>query len=234
MSRSTDHSADTSPTLRRPVPEALTESYLSHGPSLVMLLVVNATAFLVGIRFYVDTMPEVPTLLWPLYADSPTAIALATLSLATLLPALGSRLREVPVNRPLAYLHTLAFVWLVKYGLWTALALNRRADLYIGFDAGALYDYWFIILTHLLFVVLAFAILHYGRTTRGALALSLGLLLLNDVVDYGFGYHPPLRYEPGALLATLTVGLSIGAVALAWWAFEPLDQRPSDDHGLDS
>lgn len=209
-----------SPMLRRPVPERYAESYLSHGPSLVALLTVTATAFLVGVRFYVDTMPAVPTLIWPLYADSPTAIALVTLSLATLLPNLGCRLRTAPINRPLAYLHTLAFVWLVKYGLWTAVALNLRPMRYFGFTASALYDYWFIIGTHLLFVVLAFAILHYGQTTRGALGVALSLLLVNDMVDYGFGLHPPLRYEPGVVLSTLTVGLSVSVVVLAAWQFE--------------
>jgi uncharacterized membrane protein YpjA len=211
-----------SPTLRRPLPYRYAEAYLSHGPSLVARLVVTSTAFLVGVRFYVDTMPGVPTLLWPLYADSPTAIALVTLSLATLLPNLGRRLREVPTNRPLAYLHTLAFVWLVKYGLWTAVALNLRPGLYVGFGGSALYDYWFIIGTHLLFVVLAFAILHYGRTTRGALGLSILLLLVNDVVDYGIGLHPPLRYEPGWVLPAVTISLSVGVVALAAWQFDPL------------
>ncbi|WP_253737098.1 DUF1405 domain-containing protein [Halohasta salina] len=208
------------PTPRRPLPYRYAEAYLSDGPSLVALLVVTATAFLVGVRFYVDTMPGVPTLLWPLYADSPTAIALVTLSLATLLPNLGSRLREAPINRPLAYLHTLAFVWLVKYGLWTAIALNLRPERYVGFDPAALYDYWFIIGTHLLFVLLAFAILHYGRTTKGALGLSLLLLGVNDLVDYGFGLHPPLRYEPGGVLPSLTVALSVGVVALAAWQFD--------------
>jgi len=211
-----------SPTPRRPLPYRYAEAYLSDGPSLVALLVVTATAFLVGVRFYVETMPAVSTLLWPLYADSPTAISLVTLSLASLLPNLGRRLREAPINRPLAYLHTLAFVWLVKYGLWTAVALNLRPALYFGFSAGALYDYWFIIGTHLLFVVLAFAILHYGRTTRGALGLSLSLLFVNDLVDYGLGLHPPLRYEPGWLLPVITVGLSVGVVALAAWQFDPL------------
>jgi len=211
-----------SPTPRRPLPYRYAEAYLSHGPSLVALLVVTATAFLVGVRFYVDTMPGVPTLLWPLYADSPTAIALVTLSLASLLPNLGRRLRDAPINRPLAYLHTLAFVWLVKYGLWTAVALNLRPGLYFGFSAGALYDYWFIIGTHLLFVVLGFSILHYGRTTRGALGLSLSLLCINDLIDYGLGLHPPLRYEPGLLLPAITVGLSVGVVALAAWQFNPL------------
>jgi uncharacterized membrane protein YpjA len=185
-------------------------------------LIVTATAFLVGVRFYVETMPAVSTLLWPLYADSPTAIALVTLSLATLLPNLGSRLQEAPINGPLAVLHTLAFVWLVKYGLWTAIALNLRPERYVGFDGAALYDYWFIIGTHLLFVVLAFAILHYGRTTRWALGGSFLLLLINDLVDYGFGYHPPLRYEPGLVLPSVTVGLSVGVVALAAWQFDSL------------
>ncbi|TQQ83291.1 DUF1405 domain-containing protein [Halonotius terrestris] len=218
---------ETTPTLRRPVPEATAESYLSHGPSLIMVLVANAVTFLLGVRFYVDTMPAVPTLLWPLYADSPTAIALATLSVATLLPILDRPLSETPVNRPLAYLHTLAFVWLVKYGLWVAIALNRRPSLYFGFDANALYAYWGIIGSHLLFVGFAFAILHYGRTTRGALGLALGLLLANDIVDYGFGYHPPLRYEPGVVVPTLTVVLSILAVGLAAWQFDRLGTESS-------
>ena len=211
--------------LRRPIPERYAESYLSHGPSLVALLVVNSVAFLVGVRFYVETMPDVPTLLWPLYADSPTAIALVTLSVATLLPNLGQRLRSAPINRPLAYLHTLAFVWLVKYGLWTAVALNLRAERYIGFDPAGLYDYWFIIGTHLLFVVLAFAILHYGRTSRGALGVALTALVINDLIDYGFGYHPPLRYEPGVVLPAVTVGLSVGVVLLASLQFDRYDDH---------
>lgn len=193
-----------------------------------MLLVASGAAFLVGVRFYVDSMPAVSTLLWPLYADSPTAIALATLSLATVLPTLDRPLAATPTNRPLAYLHTLAYVWLIKYGLWVVVALNRRADLYIGVDADALYAYWGIIGTHLLFVALAFAILHYGRTTRGALGLSLGVLLGNDIVDYAFGYHPPLRYEPGVVVPTLTVALSVGVVALAAWQFDRLGDTAAD------
>ena len=214
--------SDQRPTLRRPIPRRYAESYLSDPPSLVALLVATLTAFLVGVRFYIETLPEVPTLLWPLYTDSPTAIALATLSLSTLLGNLGKPLSEAPTNRPLAYLHTLAFVWLVKYGLWTAIALNRRADLYFGFGASALYDYWFIIGTHLLFVVLAFGMLHYGRTTRGALGVSLVLLVINDLVDYGLGYHPPLRYEPGLFLPVVTVGLSVAVVVLAALQFDRL------------
>jgi uncharacterized membrane protein YpjA len=184
--------------------------YLDVGPTLVALLAVNAVAVLVGIRFYLPALPAVSTWLWPLFADSPVALLLAMFSLATLLPSLGSGL-DVPVNRPLAYLHTLAFVWLVKMGLWAAVALNLGFDQYFP----APWDYFGIVLTHLAFLAQAGLLPHYARTTRGALALALVLALLNDALDYGLGLHPPLRYEPGLLLPTLTVLLSVGAVALA-------------------
>jgi uncharacterized membrane protein YpjA len=205
------------------------ERYLGTAPNLVALLGINALAFLVGVGFYATAtepygrrLAEVPTLLYPLYADSPTAIALATLALATLLPALGRPLDDAPVNRPLAYLHTLAFVWLVKYGLWTGVALVRRPDLYLA-APDALWAFWGITLTHLLFVPEAFLLARVGRTTRGALWLSFALLLANDVLDYALGYHPPLRYDPGLLLAGLSVALSALAVWLATRAFVPLD-----------
>ncbi|MGM0590195.1 MAG: DUF1405 domain-containing protein [Halobacteriota archaeon] len=210
----------------RLIPERYVEYYLGNGPSLVWLLVVNATAFLVGVSFYVHSDPslaDLNTFLYPLFGDSPAALALVTLSLATLLPNLGRRVADAPQNRPLAYLHTLAFVWLVKYGLWTVFALNLRPDLYFGFTGAALWDYWGISLTHLAFVVEAYLIPAYGRTTRGALAFALVALLVNDVFDYGLGYYPPLRYEPGLLLVVGSVALSVLAVGLAARAFDPLD-----------
>ncbi|WP_338738252.1 DUF1405 domain-containing protein [Haloplanus salilacus] len=201
------------------------EHYLGNPASLSVLLVANGTAFLVGVSFYVHSDPSLaalPSILYPLFADSPTAIALATLSIATLLPNLRRRVRNAPVNVPLAYLHTFAFVWLLKYGLWTVVALTLRPDLYVGFTGAALWDYWGIVLTHLLFVVEAFAIPHYGRTTDRALKVALGALLVNDVFDYALGYHPPLRYDPGLLLPLATVVLSVLAVGVASRVFDRL------------
>lgn len=204
------------------VPERYARYYLENAPSLLTLLALNAAALLVGIRFYVETMPGVATFLWPLYLDSPTAIALALASLLSLLTILGRPLEALPRNRATAYLHTLAFVWLVKYGLWTAVALT------IGFDRyfPSLTDFWFIVLTHLAFVIEAYLIPHYGSTTRGALATALGLLVLNDLVDYGFGLHPPLRYEPGVGLAVTSVALSVLAVTMAARSFDRLESGP--------
>jgi len=206
------------------IPDRYARQFLEDGPNLAWLLSVNVLAMLVGVRFYVETLPDVPTYLWPLYADSPAALFLVTLSLATLLPNLGRRLDAAPRNRPLAYLHTFAFAWLVKYGLWTAVSLNLGFGSYFGppWEPDALWSYWFIVLTHLGFVVEAYLLPRYGATTRGALAAALAALLANDALDYLFGFHPPLRYDPGIALPAATVALSALAVGAAARAFDRL------------
>jgi uncharacterized membrane protein YpjA len=209
--------------LKRPFPERWVQYYLGNPASLGWLLVADAAAFLVGVSFYVHSDPslrDLSALAYPLFGDSPTALAFATLSVATLLPHLGRPLDEIPSNRLLALLHTLAFVWLLKYGVWTAVALNLRPDLYFGFTPALLWEYWGILLTHLFFLLHAAVIPYYGRTSREALAAALLLLLLNDAFDYGLGLYPPLRYEAGPLLAGITVALSFLVVAYASWIFD--------------
>ncbi|WP_394354499.1 DUF1405 domain-containing protein [Halobellus ruber] len=215
--------ADLRARLRRPFPKRWVQYYLGNPASLGWLLVADAAAFLVGISFYVHSDPslrDLSALAYPLFGDSPTALALAALSVATLLPHLGRSLDEVPSNRLLALVHTLAFVWLVKYGVWTAIALNLRPGLYVGFTPTLLWEYWGILLTHLFFLLHAAVIPYYGRTSRGALAAALLLLLLNDAFDYGLGLYPPLRYEAGPLLAGITVVLSFLTVGYAYWVFD--------------
>ena len=209
--------------LGRPFPERWVQYYLGNPASLGWLLLADAAAFLVGVSFYVHSEPslrELGALAYPLFGDSPTALALATLSIATLLPRLGEPVGDAPSNPLLTLVHTLAFVWLVKYGLWTAIALNLRPDLYIGFTPALLWEYWGILLTHLFFLLHAAVIPYYGRTSRAALVAALALLLLNDAFDYGLGLYPPLRYDAGAVLAGITVVLSFVVVGYANWVFE--------------
>jgi len=208
----------------RVIPERWARYYLENTPSLVWLVFANVAAVLVGIRFYVETMPGISTFLWPVYVDSPVAVFLMSLSLATLLPFLDRSLDAVPRTRVLAYLHTVTFVWLVKMGLWTFVALN------LGFSAyfPAVWAYFGIVVTHLGFIAEAYVIPHYAATTRGALALALVLALANDVADYGFGLHPPLRYEPTLALVVTTVGVSVVSVLLASVALDRLGDESAD------
>jgi hypothetical protein len=53
---------------------------------------------------------------------------------------------------------------------------------------------------------------------------AIVLVVGNVVIDYGFGYHPPLLYEPGPLLAGATLALGGGSVGLAGRAFRRLEE----------
>jgi len=203
----------------------IAEELLGTLRSLGVVLAVTAFMFAVGVGYYAPTAGEVPVWLWPLYADSAVAVALGGLVLLTLVPTVragGAVSTDAPTSRPLAYLHTLAFVWLVQFGLWPLVSLNLAFGEYVAAPDAWIY-YWGVLGTHLLFVGLALLFPAFGRTTRGALAAALTLVAVNVVVDYGLGYHPPLLYEPGSLLASATLALGVGAVWLAGRSFERLD-----------
>ena len=205
---------------------AIAEELLGTPRSLGVVLAFVAFMFAVGVGYYAPTAGDVPVPLWPLYADSAVAVALGGLVLLTLVPVVragGSVVADVPVSRGLAYLHTLAFVWLLTFGLWPLVSLNLAFSQYVAAPDAWIY-YWGVLGTHLCFVGLALLFPAFGRTTRGALALAFGLGVGNVVLDYGIGYHPPLLYEPGALLAGATLAIVAGAVWLAWRSFPRLDE----------
>ena len=260
---------------RNPLSAALAADYLRTPWTLSVLLLGNSLAFLVGIRYYLDTMGAVPTWLWPLYGDSPTAIAFGTLVLATALPALpddfwglsrtpgetggvdgrmaddadGGMTDDVDggvaddaderlvdsVPGPVAVLTTLTVVWLVETGVWTVIAVNvplvrpdLATDLYLGFGGDSLWAYWGIVITHLAFLAEAALVAHLGRTSRRLLVGTLVVALANDLFDYGFlvglptAGHPPIRYDPGVLLAVASVATSLLGV---WAAAQLLPRR---------
>lgn len=214
-----------SPRVRERIRDAVAAELLGRPRSLAAVLFFTSFMVLVGIEYYRPTASSVPVVLWPLYADSAVAVALATLSLLTLVPGVrgGGDVSDAPVSRPLAYLHTVAFVWLVQFGLWPLVSLNLAFGAYLAAPSAWIY-YWGVIGTHLPFAGLALLFPAFGRTTRGALVLALALVVCNVVVDYGLGYHPPLLYEPGIGLAAATLGLGLFGVWLASRSFDRLER----------
>lgn len=208
--------------LHQPIPESITRKILFNSSGFTITLLALAATFLVGIRFYVNNLAEVQTFLWPLYMDSPTAIALTVMSVMSVKGVKHDQLSDVRTTSATAYIHAFAFVWLVKYGLWAAIALNVHPVLYISKGVFGLFSYPMIVSSHLLFVVFAFVIVEYGRTTNKAILVSIVLLLVNDVYDYVFGFHPPLEYEPGIILPVMSIMLSVSVTALASWQFDKM------------
>jgi hypothetical protein len=212
------------PAVRRRIRAAVAEELLGTPRSLGAVLAFVAFMLAVGVGYYAPTAGDVPVPLWPLYADSAVAVALGGGALLTLVPTVragGSVAADAPTSRPLAYLHTLAFVWLVTFGLWPLVSLNLAFSQYVAAPDAWIY-YWGVLGTHLCFVGLALLFPAFGRTTRGALTLALALAVGNVALDYGLGYHPPLLYEPGPLLAGATLAIALFAVWLAWRSFPRL------------
>ncbi len=227
LRRSLDELRD--PRVRRRIRAVIAEELLGTPRSLAVVLAFTGFMFVVGAGYYAPTAGDVPVWLWPLYADSAVAVALGGVVLLRIVPTVrsGDRLTtDAPVSRPLAYLHTLAFVWLVQFGLWPLISLNLAFGAYVAAPDAWIY-YWGVLGTHLCFVGLALLFPAFGRTTRGALATALALVAINVVVDYGFGYHPPLLYEPGWPLAGATLALGVGSVWLAARSFGRLDEDDS-------
>ena len=213
--------------VRRRVRAAIAAELLGTPRSLAVVGAFIAFMIAVGIGYYAPTANEVPVPLWPLYADSAVAVALGGGVLAAVAPTVrrgGDIVADSPSSRALAYLQTLAFVWLVQFGLWPLVSLNLAFGQYVAAPDAWIY-YWGVIGTHLLFVGLALLFPAFGRTTRGALATALALGVVNAVVDYGLGYHPPLLYEPGPGLAAATLAIAVGSVALASHSFPRLGEK---------
>ena len=213
--------------VRRRVRAAIAAELLGTPRSLAVVGAFTAFMIAVGIGYYAPTANEVPVPLWPLYADSAVAVALGGGVLAAVAPTVrrgGNVVADTPSSRALAYLQTLAFVWLVQFGLWPLVSLNLAFGRYVAAPDAWIY-YWGVIGTHLLFVGLALLFPAFGRTTRGALATALALGVVNAVVDYGLGYHPPLLYEPGPGLAAATLAIAVGSVALASHSFPRLGEK---------
>lgn len=206
--------------LHQPISRSTVETLIYTPTRFIILLLALIATLLVGIRFYVDSMPSINTFLWPLYIDTPVAIAFAIMSLITTAPFISQTLTDVPNNALTALIHTFAFTWLIKYGVWVTIALNIHPLLYITTQQSGWFSYPMIIFSHSLFVILAFMIVTYGKTTRSALLTTLVLLLANDVYDYVFGFHPPIKYTPELTLPLLTTLLTVSTVLLAWWQFD--------------
>ncbi|EMA68966.1 hypothetical protein C461_05027 [Halorubrum aidingense JCM 13560] len=213
------------PTIRGRVRAAVAAELLGTPRSLGVVLVLTGFMFAVGVGYYAPTAGSVPPWLWPLYADSAVAVALGAVVLLRLVPTVRAGepvTADEPGSASLAYLHTLAFVWLVQFGLWPLVSLNLAFDAYVAAPDAWIY-YWGVLGTHLCFVGLALLFPAFGRTSRGALTLALALVVVNVVVDYGFGYHPPLLYEPGPPLAGATLAIGVGSVWLAGRSFRRLN-----------
>jgi len=165
-----------------PLPKALEDLALRLA-WLIAAVNLAGTAF--GFWYYRAQFAAANPLAWPLIPDSPVA---------TLFVALSFAAYKLDVDAD--WLHALAFVGLIKLGLWTPfvqVVINGQGGL-------ATWLYQFLVWSHLAMALEAFVIHRYATFSVRAVAVAVGWYLLNDVVDYfvpvfGDVHHTWIRGE---------------------------------------
>lgn len=159
------------------------------------IIFVNLLGTLFGFQYYWPQLSSTPYVMWPIVPVSPLATLYMALSLAAW-----------RLGYTAEWLHALAFVGCLKYGLWTPFVqifLNGPEGLHPLM-------YQFLIWSHLAMAVQAFLIHRYARFPVRAVGVATGWFVLNDLLDYfvpvfGGPHHTWLRalYVNGAFDHTL-------------------------------
>lgn len=188
--------------------------FRKHRTAALLILLTNLGGVAFGFYYYAPQFAETPLPLWPWVPDSPFAVGLMA-------AVLGLDRKEK--KNPL--LETLAFIGLVKVGLWTAFVLKFHADAFYAPDRAALSEtlYWL----HLGMVAEAFLL----RPSARALPWALGWYLLDWALDYGLGIHPRIPAREVGFVRDVTLALAMGsaAAALGWARIVKPGPPPAED-----
>jgi len=142
---------------------------------LLFLIFANLAGFFVGLHYYWEQLIESSPLLWIVIIDSPLSVLL--FAVVCVLMYFGKEQPEL--------LKFLACVYVIKYGLWTMLAISLYWGNYVGFE------------DQVTGVINFF--LHFGMVVEGAVlaprisvtkyntVIVLMLALANDFFDYFLG-----------------------------------------------
>lgn len=187
-----------------------------------LIILVDLAGIYYGYYYYSEQLASTPLYLWIFVPDCPFYVMLFTIALVLTIFGFDNRL-----------FNYISAVGMMKYGVWTLLALLLFGDYFFSNP--------FFLQSAVLFI------LHIGMFAEGPLLiprkverkylfLGLGWFLLNDYVDYFYGYvnnagryvlgtHPilpaPERIVPMMLI---TVALSILMCIFAYnWSFGDMD-----------
>lgn len=179
-------------------------AWLMFRPFLTLLFFVNLGGTIYGYIWYGWQLRITEPVFLIFVPDSPTASLFFTIVLGLWIIGKHSPLIEA-----------LAFVTLIKYGLW-AVVMNLLTLLQTG-SIGWLG--WMLVVSH--FAMALQAVLYFEHYRFGYLSVALAAIwtLHNDVIDYVFGQMPIYSSlsEFSAQIGYFTFWLSIACIALAWF-----------------
>lgn len=187
-------------------------AWLMFKPFLLLLFLVNLAGTIYGYIWYGWQLAITEPKFLLFVPDSPTASLFFTIVLGLWL-----------IGKQNSLLEALAFITLIKYGLW-AVAMNLLTLWHTG-DIG--WIGWMLVASH--FAMALQAVLYMDHYRFGWLAAALAAVwtLHNDVIDYVFGQMPIYSSlsEFSNQIGYFTFWLSIVCIAFAFvvvWLQKPV------------
>ncbi len=177
---------------------------LSHKSFLWILLFINVLGTVYGYDWYMWQLEITEPKFWIFVPDSPTASLFFSLAIIGWL-----------INRNFKLIEALAFITLIKYGLW-AVVMNLLTLLETG-SIG--WVGWMLVGSHFAMAVQAMLYSPLYRFRLIHILIAAVWTLHNDVIDYVFGqmpiYHDLMRHIHS--IGYFTFWLSIACISLAFW-----------------
>lgn len=179
-------------------------TWLMYRPFLILLFVVNLAGSIYGYIWYGWQLKITDPIFLVFVPDSPTASLFFTIVLGLWIFGKRNRLIEA-----------LAFVTLIKYGLW-AVVMN----LLTLWEVGSIgWIGWMLIGSHFAMALQAVLYIEHYRFGWLSVALTAVWTLHNDVIDYVFGQMPIYSRlsEYSSQIGYFTFWLSIVCVGFAFY-----------------
>lgn len=179
-------------------------AWLMFRPFLILLFFVNMGGTIYGYIWYGWQLKITEPIFLIFVPDSPTASLFFTIVLGLWIFGKRSRLFEA-----------LAFVTLIKYGLW-AVVMN----LLTLWETGSIgWIGWMLVVSHFAMALQAVLYIEHYRFGWLSAALTAIWTLHNDVIDYVFGQMPiySTLSEYSNQIGYFTFWLSISCVSFAFY-----------------
>lgn len=177
-------------------------AWLMYRPFLLLLFIVNLLGTIYGYIWYGWQLELTEPKFLIFVPDSPTASLFFTIVLGLWL-----------INKRSSLFEALAFITLIKYGLW-AVVMNLLTLWQVG-EIGWLG--WMLVGSHFAMALQAVLYIDHFRFGWWAVAITGVWTLHNDVIDYVFGQMPIYSSlnEYSAQIGYFTFWLSIACIAFA-------------------
>lgn len=172
------------------------EVSLYYRPFLIFLLICNVLGTIYGYDWYSGQLYITPTYFLPFVPDSPTASLFLSIVIGLLL-----------FNRSSSIIEALAFVTLVKYGVW-AVIMNI---IMFMIDGEITINGLMLLLSHVIMALQAFYFYPRFKITIIGFIVSFIWVLVNDYIDYVKMQFPYYKFIASHVveIGVLSICLSI-------------------------